>query len=322
MPRRILVIIFLTAYSISVISAQNLFRIRYMPHWLHQAQFAGYYMAKEKGIYEKYGLDVEIIPGGPGRPAIPALTGNSTDITSTFLSGAIKARSKGNEIVEIAQLSQRSALIYIAKSKSGIKTPGDFNNKKIGIWRSDFQELPRAFLKKYDIEAEIIPITKTLTLFLRDGLDIMCVMWYNEYHQVLNYGINPDELDVFHFLDYELDFPEDAIICKESYYEAHREECDKFVQATLEGWNDAFEHKEETLDLVLEYMIKANIPASRAHQSWMLHRMEDIFKAKDKKISGTLREEDFYKTANILKEAGSIDEIPSFDMFNKTPPEE
>ena len=72
--------------------------------------------------------------------------------------------------------------MFVSRKSSGIETLEDFNGKKIGIWRSDFQELPNAFLKKFNIDAEIIPITFTVNLFLMSGVDILCVMWYNESH--------------------------------------------------------------------------------------------------------------------------------------------
>jgi NitT/TauT family transport system substrate-binding protein len=301
------------------LGAQEMVKVRYLPHWLHQAQFAGYYMAKEKGIYEKYGLDVEILPGGPNAPAIEELVDGEADISSAFLSGAIKAEARGMDIVNIAQLSQRSALMFIARKSSGINAPEDFNSKKIGIWRSDFRELPMAFLEKYNIEAEIIPITSTVNLFLRGGIDVMCVMWYNEYHQVLNFGINADELAVFHFLDYELDFPEDAIVCTQSYFQDNTMLCRKFVNATFEGWNYAFENKQESLEVVIRYMEDYKIPANRAHQAWMLSRMEDILLADSNAITGELRHDDFIYTAGVLLESGAIEKVPDFQKFNKTP---
>ncbi|MCF8386863.1 MAG: ABC transporter substrate-binding protein [Bacteroidales bacterium] len=302
-------------------NAQELTSVRYMPHWLHQAQFAGYYMAKERGIYEQYGLDVTILMGGPNFPAVPTLTEDRAEFTSMFLSGAIKARARGVKVVNIAQMSQRSALIYIAKKSSGITSPEDFNNKRIGVWRSDFQELPRAFLNKYDIEAEIVPITSTVNLFLKDGVDVMCVMWYNEYHQVLNFGINEDELNVFEFHDHDLDFPEDGIICLEKFYNENTDVCRNFVEASIDGWNYAFEHKEEALDLVISYMEAANIPANRAHQKWMLNRMEDIFKADNGVINVQLKKADYDQTARILLNSAAIEHIPDYDEFNKTSPE-
>lgn len=299
---------------------QEVVKVRFLPHWLHQAQFAGYYMAKEKGIYERFGLDVEILPGGPNAPAIEMLVAGDIDITSAFLSGAIKAEARGMDVVNIAQLSQRSALMYIARASSGINSPEEFNNTKIGIWRSDFRELPMAFLEKYDIKAEIVPITSTVNLFLRGGIDVMCVMWYNEYHQVLNFGLDEDELSTFHFHDFELDFPEDAVVCTQEYFQENTMVCRKFVNATIEGWNYAFENKQKALDVVIRYMEEYNIPANRAHQHWMLNRMEDIFLADSSVMTGELKHDDFIYTAGVLLESGAIEKVPVFQKFNKTQP--
>lgn len=317
--KQIIIAILLLGLQGTGAAAQELQKVRFMPHWLPQAQFAGYYIAEEKGIYEKHGLDVEVLMGGPNFPAIPVLTQDKTDLVSMFLSGAIKARARGIELVDVGQLSQRSALMFVAKKESGITRPEDFQNKKIGIWRSDFRELPLAFLKKYGIQAEIVPITSTVNLFLRGGVDIMCVMWYNEYHQILNFGLNPDEINSFQFYDYGLNYPEDGIFCLESFYEENPEACRKFTEATIEGWRYAFEHPEEALDVTLRHMEEAKVPANRAHQRWMLNRMRDVFILEDRIFNGQLHQEDYLNTARVLLESGTIDQIPDFDSFNKTP---
>ncbi len=90
-------------------------RITFLPHWLPQAQFAGYYMAKEKGIYEKYGLDVILLPGGPKYPVDEMLESGKADIVSNFLSGGIQAYNDGIDLVNIGQLSQISALMFVSK---------------------------------------------------------------------------------------------------------------------------------------------------------------------------------------------------------------
>jgi NitT/TauT family transport system substrate-binding protein len=315
--RIILVFAISIIFSVSGIT-QELTKLRYLPHWLPQAQFAGYYIALEKGIYEKYGLDIEIQTGGPICPSISELKKNKCDIVSMFLSGAIKSENKGVKLVDFCQLSKRSALMFISKKKSGITKLEDLNGKKIGIWRSDFQELPRGFLKKYNIDATIVPITSTVNLFYYDGVDVLCVMWYNEYHQLLNFGINVDELDVFFFTDYGLNFPEDGIFCTEEFYKNNEKACQDFAKATLEGWEYAFEHKDESIALVIKYMQEANVPANIPHQKWMFNRMHDVFILGNDKLNGELLEEDFLKTAKILLECGKINSIPDFDDFNKT----
>ena len=289
--------------------------VTFLPHWLPQAQFAGYYMAAEKGIYRDYGLHVDILTGGPNFPIKDMIITTEVDFASDFLSGGIKNYCRNKNIVNIGQLSHRSALMFIARKSSGIETPEDFNGKKIGIWRSDFQELPMAFLEKFDIEAEIVPITFTVNLFLRGGVDIMCVMWYNEFHQVVNTGIDFDELNTFFFTDYGLDYPEDGIYCKKELYNSNPELCKRFLKATIEGWKYAFEHKNETLDVVIGLMRENNVAANLAHQRWMLSRMEDIIDVKSNEA--VLGFDDYMKTAEILMNCKQIKFIPDYKDFYK-----
>jgi len=313
----IFLFVFIIFSSITV-SSQQLTKIRYLPHWLPQAQFSGYYMAKEKGFYKKYGLEVEIKTGSPECSASNDLANENCDIASMFLSGAIQAYTNDVKLVDICQLSKKSALIFIAKKEKGISKPEDFNGKKIGIWKSDIQAVPIAFLKKYNIDATVVPITSSVNAFYYDVIDIMCVMWYNEYHTILNYGINPDELNVFFLNDHDLNFPEDGIFCTEEFYENNKHVCQNFVKATLEGWNYAFDHEDETIDLVMTYMKNANVPTNAVHQRWMFERMKDVFEYKNHELNGKLSKKLYLKTAKVLLEIGKINTIPDFNEFNKT----
>ncbi len=297
--------------------AQDRTSVRFMPHWLHQAQFAGYYVALEKGYYLNHGLDVEILDGGPAFPAGKVFENNLADIGSMFLSGAIELTDAGLPLLNIGQLSKKSALIFIARKSDSISTVEDFNGKKIGIWRSDFRELPLAFLKKYNISADIVPITSTINLFLDGGIDIMCVMWYNEYNQVYLAGTDYDDLNAFFFYDHDLNFPEDGIYCTRDYYQKHPQVCDDFAEATLEGWRYAFAHKAEAVNLVLDWMKRHNIPANRAHQRWMLDVMEKVFLSEDGSLNSRLNREDYRHTAKVLRESGSIGHIEPWDQFYK-----
>lgn len=312
MKKTFLLYYFMLAAIIGL-SAQT--KVSFMPHWLHQAQFSGFYMAQEKGIYEKYGLDVQILDGGPLAPMSLVFKNNEADFGTMFLSGAIELYDDGEAIVNLCQLSQKSALMFVAKKSSNISRVEDFNGKKIGIWRSDFRELPMAFIDQFNIRAEIFPITSTIDLFLDDGIDIMCVMWYNEYNQIYNAGLDYEELNTFFFFDYDLNFPEDGIYCHKEFYHQNPDVCADFIKATIEGWRYAFDHPEETIDIVLQYMKKRNIPANRAHQKWMLSIIQKVFESDDGSISGELTKEDFLKTSQILFKSGSIKTMPVLEEF-------
>ncbi|MBA4393855.1 MAG: ABC transporter substrate-binding protein [Desulfobacca sp.] len=288
----------------------------FIPHWSPQAQFAGYYVAYEKGLYKKYGLDLTIIPGGPARSPIEYLGKNKATFGSLWLCSALEKRAEGLKLVNIAQIMQKSALMLVAKKSSGIKTIQDLEGKKVGLWRNEFQIQPRALFKKYNLKIKVIPQSFSVNLFLRDGVDLASAMWYNEYHTILNSGLNPEELTPIFFYEHGLNFPEDGLYCLEDTIKMDPQLAQNFVKASLEGWLYAFSHTEETLDILLKYMTLANVPANRVHQKWMLSRMKDLIIDQEQKDSfGTLNKIDYDRVAGELKAVGLIRTIPDFKSF-------
>jgi len=286
--------------------------------WLPQAQFAGFYAAMEKGIYKKHGLDVVILHGGPSRSPYDFLVRQEADVASLWLASAIEKRAQGSRLVNIGQIVQKSALMLIAKKSSGIKTPKDMEGKKVGLWDEIYQVQPKAFFRKNDIQVTIIPQSYSVNLFLRDGVDVSSAMWYNEYHTILNAGYDPDELTTFFFHEYGLSFPEDGLYVLEDKLAEDPARYAAFVKASMEGWQYAFEYPEEVLEIVLSYMREAHVPANDVHQKWMLERMKDLVLPDDKgRLPGTLAEEDYLRTAGVLKESGLINAIPPLAEFHR-----
>ena len=146
----VLSIILLLKASSATASEAPLKKVSFIPQWVPQAQFAGYYIAYEKGIFKKYGIDLIIIPGGPDHPPSDFLESGKADLATMWLSTAIQARARGVRLVNIGQIIQRSALMLVAKKSSGINLPEDMNGKKVGLWGADFQVQPRGFFKKYN----------------------------------------------------------------------------------------------------------------------------------------------------------------------------
>nr|HPG57252.1 ABC transporter substrate-binding protein [Candidatus Wallbacteria bacterium] len=278
--------------------------------------FAGYYMAYEIGIYKKYGIDLEILDGGPSAPAVKALEEKKADFVTLQLSAAIERRAKGVKLINIAQISQRSAILIVAKKKSGIKEVKDLNGKHIGFWRTDFDGILRTFLHKHNLKVQTVPINYTVNLFLLDGIDAMVTMWYNEYYKIINSGLDEDELVKFLFFEHDLNLPEDGIYCLEETYNRDPALCRDFVKASIEGWIYAFAHEEQAVEAVLKYMNRAHVTANKPHQRWMLARMCDIISPQNSKSSiGDLLEPDYLRVASILSEFKVIDSIPDFKTF-------
>ncbi len=276
-------------------------RIVFTPHWIPQAQFAGYYVALNQGFYREAGLEVEIKHLTANISSFQFLKTGDSDIVSSFLMDAIKQRSAGVPLINIGQLSQHAALMLVTKKTSGIDEPQKLNGKKVGIWSSGFDDVPLAFMHEKGIEWEFTRILNTVNLFLMDGVDALTVMYYNEYDQVINSGVDEEELNRFFFSDYGLDIPEDGLYCLESTLHSRRNDLTAFLKATLRGWEYARQNREHTLDMVINEMNKAHLPNNRAHQRWMLDKVLEMMTPGEKEVkNGQLLELDFNRAVDVF----------------------
>jgi NitT/TauT family transport system substrate-binding protein len=295
----------------------------FVPHWVPQAQFAGYYVAQERGFYKKEGIDLAIIAGGPHSPPLDFLKEGKADLATLWLSTGIQARAQGVRLVNIAQILQKSALMLVAKKANGISVVQDLDGRKVGLWEPIFQIQPGALFRMYRLNVKVIPQSTSVDLFLRNGVDAASAMWYNEYHTILNFGVNPEELTPFFFHEHGLNFPEDGIYVMEKTLQRDPELCLAFVKASIEGWQYAFAHPEETLDVVMRNLKREHIPATRVHQKWMLARMKDLILSEGLSTPmGRLVQEDYDRVARGLQSNGLIERILPFHEFYKKSHEE
>ena len=315
--RILLVLFFLLSVGVFPLDAAEttLKKASFIPQWSPQSQFAGYYVAYEKGFYKKRGIDLTILQGGPDRPSSQFLTKGKADFATMWLSTAVRLAANGQEIINIAQTIQRSALMLVAKKSSNIKTPQDINGKKVSLWGEDFQIQPKAFFKRYNLEVKIVPQSFSVNLFLRGGVDVASAMWYNEYHTIINSGLDPDELTTFLFHEHGLNFPEDGIYTLGKTFKKDPALACAFVKSSVEGWLYAFSHPVEALDIVLKYISQAKIPANRAHQKWMLNRMKDLISPPDGSSIGMLQPRDYERVDYELKENDLVKRTPSYYSF-------
>ena len=289
-----------------------------MPQWLPQAQFAGYYMALQKGFYSELGLQVKIIHPNASRIATESLKNKEVDVISLFLVSALTAQDKGVPLVNVGQLSQNSALMIVAKKNKNFKSIKDLQNKRIGIWKSGFDEIPKALIAANRIKVTWVPILSSINMFIEDGIDAMTVMSYNEYDQIINAGFNPEELTIFKFSDLGFNIVEDGLYCLDSTRQMRPQDLEKFVQATLKGWAYAEQHREETIQVVLDWMKKEHVATNYAHQKWMLDQMCLLMKSPAKNIkNGQLSETDFKKAQTILFQSAVIKAKIPFVLFYK-----
>lgn len=297
--------IFAFSVFLTISTFGQLPKLTFTPHWLPQAQFAGYYAADKMGFYQSEGIDVKIVHPSASVNAIESLINEKSDIISLFLITAIASKNSGVDLVNVGQLSQNSALLFVTKKESNINKLSDLTGKEVGVWSSGFDEVGKALIHSNNYQVKWIPILSTINLFLIGGIDAMTVMWFNEYNQIINSGYNEDELKTFFFSDYGYNIPEDGIYCLNKTLAKRKVDLEKFTRATLKGWEYAKEHRTETLDIVLEIMKKEHIATNKAHQSWMLDKVLELIEPGTKNVKkGELAETDFHKAQSVLIDGG------------------
>lgn len=284
----------------------------FRPSWVPQSQFAGYYMAVQQGFYKKAGIDVEIKDGGPNIMALHELSTGEADFAIAWLIPAMQLRAQGEQLVNVGQFFQKNSLLLLTKKSSGIDSVEKFAGHTMGVWPGDFQIPPKALLRKYGIaNVNIVLQEFTMEPFLKGEVDIASAMRYNEYHQVLDAGMKPEDLVVFSYSDLGMNLPEDGVYVHTNFYKKNPQACKKFVEASMEGWKYAFAHKDETVGLMAKLANATAFKTSEKKQRIMLDEVEKLIDSSDTR----LKKEDFQTGLEVLKSAGIIKADLDYDEF-------
>jgi NitT/TauT family transport system substrate-binding protein len=306
--------------SVSRGDDSTLEKVTLLPHWIPQAQFAGYMIALEKGFFRDAGIRLELMKGGPQTPPFDFLANRKTDFCTGWLSTAVRHRVRGIPVVNVGQFFQRSSLMLVTRKALGVKSPEDLSNRRIGLWEGDFRIPALALFRKFGLRPVIVPLYETVNLFHANAVDAVSVMEYNEYHLLLNSGLNADELNVLRLRDYGMNFPEDGLYCLESFQRERPDLCARMLEACVKGWRYALDHPDETLKCVMRHANEAHTGTNLAHQRWMLAKIKEIMPENDNAGEmGRLRRDDYENVCATLKESGVISLIPNYADFHKGP---
>src|SRR5262249_996688 len=132
--RKVGAVAFAAAMLAGAVGAQAADPLTLQLKWGTQSQFAGYYVAKDKGFYKDVGLDVTIKPGGPDINPTQGIAGGGADRVVDWMSSALATREKGVPLVNIAQVFQKSGMQLTCRKDTGISKPEDFKGKTLGVW--------------------------------------------------------------------------------------------------------------------------------------------------------------------------------------------
>src|SRR5712692_8255384 len=278
--------------------------------WVTQAQFAGYYAAKQKGLYGAEQLDVTIRPGGPDIVPEQVVAGGGAQFGLDWLPSLLSAREQGAPLVNIAQVFAYSGTREIAFKASGVKGAGDLRGRKVAVWFGGNEFALLATLEKYRIDPQkdvtLVQQPFDMNLLLQKQVDAAAAMTYNEYKQVLDAGVKPEDLVVIDFNKEGTAMLEDGIFVRADWLRAgkNKETAARFVRASLKGWEFCRDKPAERVDIVL----KESPVLGRRHQTWMMAEINKLIWGPPRPTTplGKMDPAAFKRTADIALKFGVI----------------
>ena len=258
--RKITMITAAAAFALSLATAHAADKVTIQLKWVAQAQFAGYFVAKDKGFYKDAGLDVTINPGGPDVAPPQVIAGGGADVVVDWMPSALASREKGVALVNVSQTFKHSGLELVCRKDTGIKKPEDLKGKTVGIWYGGNEYPFLNWMSKLDYKTDGSPggvkILKqgfNVDPILQKQADCVSAMTYNEYWQVIDGGFKPSDLVVFNYEKEGVATMEDGLWVMEAKLKdpAFVAKMAKFVKASMKGWDYAKAHEDEAVKIIL-----------------------------------------------------------------------
>ncbi len=260
--------------------AENEMIIKIRLPWLHQSQYAGVYVAQEKGLFAKYGLkQVEILQGGPNVRPIDLVSSGSEHFSITGSNPFLQAYKEQRPIKIVATFDQTHAFCYFARKDYNINSPADFKGKRVGHKIMHEHNLI-ALLKSAGLtmkDVEIVPVPPTMSLFFLDDPKAVVPIWPGH---AADEPLLAEErgIPVHYFFPEAYDgIPRigNLLFTSKAFETQHPELVEKVVGAIIEGWYEAFDHVDEAVDFTMKYRMSTD-DEDRKHQKNMLIKMKDF----------------------------------------------
>ena len=260
-------------------------QVKVQLQWVTQAQFACYYAAKDQGLYDKYGLDVEILPGATDIVPIDVLTSGGADYAISWVPKVLGAIEQGARVTDVAQIFQRSGTTQISFKDKNITKPADLKGKKVGSWGYGNEFELFAGMQKDGValdDIELVQQAFDMNGFLAGDIDAAQAMTYNEYAQVLE-SKNPDtgelykpeDLNVINWNDVGTAMLQDAIWAdadKLASDEQYKKNTVNFIAGTIAGCAYA----RDNADAAAKIVTAAGSQLGESHQLWMTNEVNKL----------------------------------------------
>jgi NitT/TauT family transport system substrate-binding protein len=257
--------------------------------WVPQAQFAGYFAADRQGYYAAQGLKVNLVPGGPTVDnQTVGSDPNGPEFTIAWVPKVLVLRDKGqSDLVDIAQVFQRSGTREVSWKDTGINSPADWKGKKVGVWDfgNDYEVIAAARKQSPSLEANkdytraIQPFD--MSLLLNKQIDTAEAMIYNEYAQVLEAKnpttgalYQPSDLNVIDFNQVGTAMLQDAVWARSAWLAqpGNTDVATRFLRASFQGWMYCRDHSADCV----KYVTDAGSTLGAGHQAWMMNEINTL----------------------------------------------
>src|SRR5690606_20440481 len=317
--------------------AQELIPINFQSKWFPQAQFAGYFVAQEKGFYAEEGLDVTILDGGNVNPTVQVGSGNA-DFGTDWVANMLAQREQGLDVVTIAQMFQDSGYRMVELADSNIEEIGDLAGTTVGVWGFGNEFASEAVFAAAGFTSNLDP-TETSpdvnavvyafdpSLVFPHEVDAASAMTYNELDQIVGLGYPLDQLVILDPADIGADLLEDNIFTRPEVLATEnfkgsgvsgREVAERFVRASIRGWEYAVANQEEAVQIVLQYCGdtcagSGSTQSPLIHQTWQMAETAKLVKPTPDTVVGALNQDAFERSVDLLVQVGLLAQPVSYE---------
>jgi NitT/TauT family transport system substrate-binding protein len=306
-------------------------QVRLQLQWTDQTQFAGYYAAEQQGYYAEEGLTVEMLPGGGD--VVPQQVGsaeNGPEFTIAWVPKVLEARESGSDLVQIAQVFQRSATLSVTWADSGITEVSDWAGKRIGAWPfgnelevlvsaniladlADGEDFTRVE-QDFDMN-ELIAAQDGCAESDTDCVDVAEAMIYNEWAQLLEATdpdtgelYQPEQFFVFNYNELGTAMLQDALWARQSWLEEEGNEdvATRFLRASFKGWIYCRDHPDDCV----QYAVDRGSLWGAGHLRWMMNEINKLVWPAPDGI-GVLDVDSWNQTVETATEGGVLTQAPA-----------
>jgi ABC-type nitrate/sulfonate/bicarbonate transport system substrate-binding protein/signal transduction histidine kinase len=278
--------------------------------WLDQFEFAGFYVAKEKGFYKDVGLDVELKKYDSSLNLLEEVLNKNADF-GTSSSSLITDKSNGKDIVLLGSIFQSSPLILLALKNSNINYIEDIKNKTLMITKEQQKYATfKSMVTSKGVtlnDIKIIDHSFDVSDLINKKTDLMLAYTTNEPFLLKEKGY---ESKIFNPKDYGFDFYEEIIFTSKEFASKNPKLVKDFYSATIKGWEYAFENIEEVAKLIYEKYNPQN--KTLASLIFEANEMKKLVYDKNGKI-GTITPERINLIINTYRVMGLIEHNINID---------